>query len=178
MLSRPFPRHATAVAPGAPADAAAAGARAFPEEGRAFRFRTRRVNRAFSLVEAVISIGIVSFAMLGIFGMIPVGLNNFQSALQLTVESSIVQGVTGELQRTDFSTLSAMPATNRYYDEQGKPVTDPAAAVYTVNISSPTALDADNLISKDAAKSVVITVSTRSRVSATNSYAVILAGGQ
>jgi len=137
----------------------------------------RKSTAAFSLVEAVLSVGIVSFAMLGILGMVPVGLNNFQTALQLTVESSIVQSLTSELQRTDIANLSS---SSVYFDEQGKPLKSEADAsrVYSVTISAPQPLDAANLISKDAAKSVLLTVNNRTRPAVSNRYSVVIAPGQ
>lgn len=143
----------------------------------AFQSQFRRTQTAFSLVEMVISLGIVSFAMLGIFGMIPVGLSNFRTAQQLTVESSIVQGVTSELQRTDSANLASQ---SLYFDEQGRAVASSgdAAMTYTVNVSSPQDLDADNLVSKDAARSVLVSVRHRAHPGVTNSYSIIVPRGQ
>lgn len=134
---------------------------------------SRRGTQGITLVETVIALGIVSFAMVSILGMIPVGLSNFQSAQHLTIESSIVQGVTGELQRTDVTNLSS---TNLYFDDQGRASTA-AKAIYTVKVGDPQNLDASNLISSTAAKSVLLTVNNRSRPSLTNHYSVIIVNG-
>lgn len=136
----------------------------------------RHSPSAFSLVEMVISLGIVSFAMLGIFGMIPVGLSNFRTAQQLTVESSIVQGIASELQRTDAANLVS---ESLYFDEQGRAVAGSGDSMltYTVNVSAPQDLDADNLVSKDAARSVLVSVRHRAHPGVTNSYSLIVPRG-
>lgn len=133
----------------------------------------RRAIRAFSLVEAVISIGIVSFAMMGILGMVPVGLATFRNAMNLTVESSIVQEVAGDLQRTDYADLAA---TNLYFDEQGLrvPGLSHPSRIYSVEVTPPRPLDAATLVAPTAASTVAIKVQNRAEPAVTNCYSVII----
>lgn len=130
-------------------------------------------RRAFSLVEAVISIGIVSFAMMGILGMVPVGLATFRNAMNLTVESAIVQEVSGELQRTDHADLAA---TNLYFDEQGLRVAgaSDSARIYSAEVLAPQPLDAASLVAPAAASTVAIKICNRAEPAVTNRYAVII----
>lgn len=130
-------------------------------------------RNAFSLVEAVISIGIVSFAMMGILGLVPVGLTTFRQAMNLTVESSIVQEVAGGLQRTDHANLAA---TNLYFDEQGLRVSGPSAPtrIYTVEVAAPQPLDAASLVAPTAASTVVIKITNRTEPAVTNRHSVII----
>jgi len=61
---------------------------------------------AFSLVEVLLAIGIVSFALLTIFGLIPVGLEAMNSATQSTVQSDIMKTIYSQLESTPFSELN------------------------------------------------------------------------
>lgn len=130
-------------------------------------------RRAFSLVEAVISIGIVSFAMMGILGMVPVGLATFRNAMNLTVESAIVQEVAGDLQRTDFANLKA---GTFYFDEQGLRVggADDPTRIYTVEVAAPQPLDAASLVAPDAATRISIQIQNRAEPTVTNRHSVII----
>jgi len=138
-------------------------------------FQQRRKGRihgvglqAFSLVEAVIAIGIVSFAMLGVMGLIPVGLSTFRDAMSTTTRSEILSVITSEVLRTDASNLSA---TNYYFDERGIPVDSPGdqRRVFTASVAAPTDLSA-----AAAAQRVVIRISSRNQPSLTNTCSVIL----
>jgi uncharacterized protein (TIGR02598 family) len=123
-------------------------------------------------VESVISIAVVAFAMMGILGMVPIGLATFRSAMNHTVESSILQEVAGELQRTDSIHLAA---TNLYFDEQGFRVSSgDSRFIYTVEIAAPSAVDTGSLIAPQAASLVAIRIHNRFEPSVTNRHSVIL----
>lgn len=80
-------------------------------------------RKAFTLVETVIAMGIVAFAMLGILGMVPVGLTNFREAMSNTAESQIVQGLSNDILLTKYSDLLDAYGTGTnvtYYSEEGK----------------------------------------------------------
>lgn len=76
----------------------------------------------FSLVEVTIAIGIVSFAFIPIFGLIPTGLAKFHVAMKTSVTAQIAQRVIGNAQQTDFETLKKTPTSSRYFDEEGAEV--------------------------------------------------------
>lgn len=132
-----------------------------------------RLTRAFTLVESVMAIGIVSFAMVSILGLIPVGLGTFRKAMNLTVETTILQAVSGELLRTDYANVKA---TNFYFDQEGVRVAGSSSTdrLYTAEIGNPANLDSGGLISSDAAKTVPIKISNRSHPDTTNSYFVVV----
>jgi uncharacterized protein (TIGR02598 family) len=104
-------------------------------------FQKARASRAaFSLVEITMAIGIVSFAFLGVFGLIPTGLNTFRQAMDASVGSQIAQRVINDAQQTDFNTLIGgntsafqQSSTPRYFDDQGNEVTTAGGAIYQVN---------------------------------------------
>jgi uncharacterized protein (TIGR02598 family) len=68
------------------------------------------------MIEVVLSMGVVSFAMVGILGLVPVGLSNFRDAMNLTAEAQIIQNVSSDILRTDYKNLVSFTS---YYDEQG-----------------------------------------------------------
>lgn len=96
----------------------------------------------FSLVEVVLCIGIVAFAFLAIFSLVPVGLTTFRQAIDNSLGSQIVQRLVGEAQQTDYPTLIATAAYQRYFDEQGNEVSASKDYLYTAEISvtAPTTL--------------------------------------
>ena len=117
-----------------------------PDMGRAGKKR----QAAFSLVEVTLAIGVVAFAFIGVFGLIPTGLNTFRQAIDTSVGSQIEQRVINDLQQSDFTALvTSGTATNtqpftyswtlasgrtspvRYFDDQGNeivPVSPPSLA--------------------------------------------------
>jgi len=106
--------------------------------------RCRRLGTGggFTLVETVIALGIVSFAMLGILGMVPVGLTHFREAMSNTAESQIVQGLSNDLLAADYSKLTNdyRGKTNfTYFNDEGRLVADsasPSDKIYEVRVSS------------------------------------------
>jgi uncharacterized protein (TIGR02598 family) len=96
----------------------------------------------FSLVELVLAIGIVSFAFVSIFSLIPMGMMAFRQAVDTTVGSQIVHRLINEAQQTDYSALIATPTTERYFDDQGNEVPTIADSIYTVDVTvtAPTSL--------------------------------------
>ena len=114
--------------------------------GSPFSLSVRGRRRAgFSLVEVVLAIGIVSFAFVGMFGLLPAGLNTFRQAIDNSVGSQIVQRLVNEAQQTDFPELikitTAAPSV-RYFDDQGNEMTASGNYLYYAELSvlAPTAL--------------------------------------
>ncbi|PTY03625.1 hypothetical protein DB346_07075 [Verrucomicrobia bacterium LW23] len=84
--------------------------------------RKSRSRRGFSLAEVVLSLGVVSFAMVSILGMLPVGLSMFNKARNYTVEAQIVQAISNDILLTDFVNLAALADQTYYFDDSGKPL--------------------------------------------------------
>ncbi|MEQ1859292.1 MAG: Verru_Chthon cassette protein B [Chthoniobacteraceae bacterium] len=106
-------------------------------------FRTQRnlfrPSAAFSLIEVAMSLAIVTFSLVGILGMVPIGLSGFREAMDTTIGAQIAQRVVTDAEQSDFDTLIASAATSdanffslpvRYFDDQGSEVSlaDPQAA--------------------------------------------------
>jgi uncharacterized protein (TIGR02598 family) len=112
-------------------------------------FRNSTVGqRAFSLIEVVLAVGVVAFAFVAIMGLIPAGMGQFRQAIDTSVCAQIAQRVINDVQQADYSTLTdekSLPAPPgddnfafrmptvafsranharcmRYFDEQGNEV--------------------------------------------------------
>jgi uncharacterized protein (TIGR02598 family) len=86
----------------------------------------------FSLVEIALAIGIIAFAFVAMFSLLPVGMNIFREAMDTSISAQIVQRIVGDAEETDFDTLKDDPANSksgffyalplRYFDDQGSEV--------------------------------------------------------
>lgn len=82
--------------------------------------RMRDRERGFSLIEVVMAIGIISFSMVAVMGLIPVGLTTMQQATDDNMVAQIAKQVSGEVLLTPFSQLrTKYSPTNFYFDDQG-----------------------------------------------------------
>lgn len=104
------------------------------------------------------AIGVVGFAFVAIFALLPAGLGIFRQAMDTSIGAQISQRVVGEAEQTDFDSL--VPGTDssatiagvtkdgsgafyalplRYFDDQGTEIlgtsaADLAKALYTVRV--------------------------------------------
>lgn len=112
-----------------------------------------RTQRAFSLVEVVLAIGVVSFAFVAILGLLPAGMSQFRKAIDTSVAADIAQRVIDDAQQTDWDTLTNIPwPAYRYFDERG---------VEIIPRSAGAATDATALDPQTEAPKVVYQVATR-----------------
>lgn len=76
--------------------------------------------RAFSLVEVVLAIGVISFCLLAVLGLMPVGLSTMRQAMDATIETQIVRQISGEALLTPFSQLGTTFSNKTFYfDAEG-----------------------------------------------------------
>ena len=87
-------------------------------------------NRGFSLVEVTLALGLVSFAVITIMGLLPTGLSTLRQAMNQTVEAQIVRTIGAQSVIAPFTNLASLS----YFDNEGLPST-PANAYYTVNVT-------------------------------------------
>jgi uncharacterized protein (TIGR02598 family) len=143
------------------------------------RSKSRLTQAAFTLVEVVLSIGVVSFALVSMVGLLPVGMATQRQATSNMVESQIVQGLANEIQLTDFDNLQTQTIT--YYDREGKSVlASDVNRLYDVTVTLNPVDDLKNCpvnlkTSKNEAWNVAITVQNRTRPNETGKYSVIVA---
>ncbi len=86
----------------------------------------------FSLVEVMMAIGLITFAMLVIFSLIPTGLGLLHDAGRQVVETEIFNTVGAELAATPFTNMDAYQASNAlvYYDVEGQKVAEDKAVFH------------------------------------------------
>jgi Verrucomicrobium spinosum paralogous family TIGR02598 len=62
-------------------------------------------RRAFSLVEVTLALGLTSFALVAVLGLMPVGFTSMREAVDSTVESQITREIRAKAQQTSFADL-------------------------------------------------------------------------
>ena len=100
-----------------------------------------KLSRGFSLVEVAVALGIAAFALVAVFGLLPVGLNSSDAAIRQTEANAIFSSVLEDLRSTpsratssnfgltlptDPAAPSASPAIF-YLDETGRTSPSPTA---------------------------------------------------
>jgi len=104
--------------------------------------QVRRKQAAFTLVEVVLSLGVIAFAIIGLLGLLPLGLTQFRASMNASIGSQIFQHIVNDAEQSDFSSLFSPPSssglsggnansgfvdlTTRYFDDEGNEVV-PAA---------------------------------------------------
>jgi uncharacterized protein (TIGR02598 family) len=102
---------------------------------------------AFSLVEVVIAIAVVSFALIGLIALFSVGLTtNRQSADQTNVSAMAWQVMTGLRSQTNYTQANAFSTTNYFFDTLGQSNYPATNAYYScaITLSTQTALNSAN----------------------------------
>jgi uncharacterized protein (TIGR02598 family) len=94
---------------------------------------------AFSLVEIVLAIGIVSFALMAMLGLVSVSLQSDRSSASDTDLAALSQQVISTLRSQPFTNLSG---TNFFFDSDGSLTTNSSGAVYECAVT----LTADPLL--------------------------------
>lgn len=95
-----------------------------------------RSRKAFSLVEVAIAMGLITFCMVAMLGLLPVGLSTFRAAMEATIESQIVNQIASDAALMPFSKLSDFAGGSPYYfNEEGSPVQKENEATYWANLS-------------------------------------------
>lgn len=80
---------------------------------------------AFSLTEVVIAIGVASFCLIAIFGMIPAGLNSNQASLRETLAASLTSSIISDLRSTvPHSTATTSSIYNISFPAAGQSATN------------------------------------------------------
>lgn len=89
---------------------------------------------AFTLVETVLAIGMVSTVLIALLGLLPTGMDIMGEAGQRTVGARIAQQLMSEMQASPFVELESFDGDTRYFDDQGTEVPTQTLAVYTARI--------------------------------------------
>lgn len=79
-------------------------------------------RKAFSLVEVTMALGIFSFALMGLLGLIPAAVTTHREAKLDTVLTQIKQRLAAEVLLTDGEKLSELTTFSRAFDVEGREV--------------------------------------------------------
>lgn len=86
---------------------------------------------AFSLVEVTLALGIAAFCLLGVFGLMPIGIQTNRSAASQTAATNIAAAVIADLRGTPVANgtslqfcISFGSPTTLYFDSSGRCSTD------------------------------------------------------
>lgn len=86
----------------------------------------RSTQKGFSLVEIVLAIGIIAFAFVALFGLLPVGLKVFRESVDEANETWILQSLNSMAQTTEWSKLDDLDHNRGgdiyYFDEEARMV--------------------------------------------------------
>jgi len=85
---------------------------------------------AFSLVEVTLALGVIAFALIAILGLIPVGLSSARDATEDTRVSLIAQDVAVRARALFGPASAASPATNWFFDSEGRFIDQSGGANY------------------------------------------------
>jgi len=108
-------------------------------------FNSRASGLAFTLVELMVTLGFLSFALLGVTSLQIYAMRQMQSSADITIASNLVSATVEELWLTDFDSVTDVAAV--YYRQNGAAMTDTDTSLekFAVTVS----LETDNGSSKD-----------------------------
>lgn len=100
-----------------------------------FKVSLREI-RAFTLVETVLAIGIVSFAFVAIMGMLPCGLQVFRKAMDTSMEGQMVQHIVGRISQTPYAEIAQYQGNSFWFDDAGNFVAERSPdCIYSASIA-------------------------------------------
>ena len=88
----------------------------------------------FSLVEVVLALGVISVAVVSLFGLLTISTGSSRLSDEDTVIAAIARQVDTELHNTTFANLPTS-GTAWYFDNEGHHLTTAAGAVYQCRIN-------------------------------------------
>jgi uncharacterized protein (TIGR02598 family) len=109
--------------------------------------RSRYRSVGFSLVEVTLALGIAAFCLVGLFGLLPLGMQTNQSSISQTAAASVLSSVVADLRATPKTTPASLQyeitfgtAKTLYFDGAGRvvaPAAPNAIPRYRVTITFP-----------------------------------------
>jgi uncharacterized protein (TIGR02598 family) len=144
------------------------------------RAKARIDSTAFTLIEVVFSLGICSFALVGMLGLMILGLVTQRQSMDYSTEAVIAQKLNAEAQTLDFSSVTNTSSTyranfqkNRYFDESGSELnntTVPNGYVYKATLAVKSCQVPGAATSTQVAEQLIFQLTSVRRPTSTNSY--------
>jgi uncharacterized protein (TIGR02598 family) len=78
-------------------------------------------KKAFSLIEITVALGVLSFALVSLLGLLPAALGNFRQSINRSGQLAGLAAARSFIERTDFADASAFELK---FDEEGIPLND------------------------------------------------------
>ncbi len=122
-------------------------------------------SRAFTLIEVVLALGVVSTALVSLLGLMALAFTMLRESIRTTTYTQIVQSLASEVAMQDFSEIDTYYAGVghlRYYDDEGQTEKSAAKAIYKAELSVKDAMvpgQTDTKPDPDA-KKIVIEISS------------------
>jgi uncharacterized protein (TIGR02598 family) len=136
----------------------------------------RRLGKAlaFSLVEVALALGIFSFAVVSVMGLMPVGLSAARKAMRTSQEMQITAQILNSLQATPFANLQNFTGQ---YSADGAALSGTSGASYFVSvvIVPSVKLPTTILSASDTSNLASVQMTFRSLDNVTNSYTTTIA---
>jgi uncharacterized protein (TIGR02598 family) len=86
--------------------------------------KSPHASQGFSLIEVTLAIGIIAFAFVALFGLLPTGLQTFRGSIDQTNDTNILQDINSMVQVTAWKNIEKLDATKGgdiyYFDEEGR----------------------------------------------------------
>lgn len=105
-----------------------------PTTARPTLSNIRRLCGGFSLVEIAIAMGLVTFSMVAVIGLLPVGLSTLRKATANTVEAQIVNRIAADAALIPFQNLGEFAANVLHFDNEGRRVISPTEGIFFVEL--------------------------------------------
>ena len=83
----------------------------------------RRIRRAFSLVEVVIALGLISFVLVGLLGLMLAGLGVMRDASDESSSVMIAKKLVAEIGQNSLDDILSSTFPERWFDAEGQEVT-------------------------------------------------------
>jgi len=92
--------------------------------------------RAFTLIEVVLALGVVSTALVSLLGLMALAFTMLRESIDTTTHSQVMQSLSSEIEMLDYSKITGSPGYvgtfPRYFDEAGQIATTRELRLYEV----------------------------------------------
>ena len=95
-------------------------------------------QRAFSLIEVTLALGVVSFALVSLMGLLPIGLISVREAMSQTACTHIVQRMSADMEMMTPGDLNDYVNKPKYFDYNGGYLENgsQSSATFVANLST------------------------------------------